>query len=428
MRPRPPTQRQIVLALLYLQALCSLVGLVYYAQARGIGFETWFILVVTVLLLGSLLLYLRGYDWARYLSVVGVAVAIAFFLPLPDGSQELPFSILLAPAYALVMAGPGWIISSAAMVYLGLAMRSGAIGIYHEPIELLIVIVVVGCMALTRRVNDEASAAAAEQARLLEEEHALLAERVAERTHDLQVANEELVRASQLKDAFLANVSHELRTPLNVILGNIGLLQEGVYGPLAERQRRSLDTIAESGQQLLGLINDLLDLAKIEAGRLAFAYTEVPVREICDSCLSLARQQAARKGLHVAFVFDPAVGSIRSDPRRLRQILINLLSNAVKFTPSGRAIGLEVRAAGSRVEFVVWDEGVGIAPEDVERLFQPFTQLDQGLARQYEGTGLGLALVRQLVALHGGQVDVVSAPGAGSRFCVRLPVTPPARS
>jgi len=424
MRPIPPTQRQFLLALLYLQACCSTVGLIFYALTKGAAYETWFVLASTALLVSSLLLYMRGYSWARHLSVAGVTVVVAFFLPEQLNGGEFPLSLFVPPVYALVLAGPGWIIGSAAVVYLIFAVRSELAVVFAEPIDNVLMVLVVGGMAVARRMTDMSVAAAEEQARLLAEERTRLAERVAERTGALQTANDELVRASQLKDAFLANVSHELRTPLNVILGNIGLLEEGVYGPLGDRQRQSLDTIAESGQQLLNLINDLLDLAQIEAGQLAFAYADVLLRDVCDNCLSLIRQQAEHKGLRVVFVFDPEVSTIRSDPRRLRQILLGLLSNAVKFTPAGRAIGLEVRRAGSDVAFVVWDEGVGIAAENLGRLFQPFLQLDQGLARQYEGTGLGLALVRQLVALHGGQVDVVSAPGEGSRFTVRLPREP----
>jgi PAS domain S-box-containing protein len=257
----------------------------------------------------------------------------------------------------------------------------------------------------------------------LRRERSSLAERVAERTEALQAANIELARAARLKDEFLAAMSHELRTPLNAILGLSEALQENVYGPLNERQRQSLGTIERSGQHLLDLINDVLDVARIGAGKMELELWLVSVPSVCETCLRLVRRDAARAAVSVSAELDESVKWLIADERRLKQMLINLLGNAIKFTPKGGAIGLIVKGdlAQQRVHFTVWDTGIGIAAEDVPRLFQPFVQLDSSLSRQYQGSGLGLALVHQMAELHGGSVSVESQVGEGSRFTVSLP-------
>ncbi len=261
----------------------------------------------------------------------------------------------------------------------------------------------------------------AEQA--LEAERKLLAQRVAARTADLQTANLELARAARLKDEFLASMSHELRTPLNAVLGMSEALQEGVFGEVNENQRQSLKSIEESGRHLLELINDILDLSKIEAGKLELELRPVALKSVCESSLRLVRQDAMKKRIRVHSRIDEEIELFVADERRLKQILVNLLSNAVKFTPKGGEIGLDV--AGDKenhvVQFVVWDTGIGISEEGMKRLFQPFVQLDSRLSREYAGTGLGLSLVQRLAAMHGGEVSVVSEVGQGSRFTVRLP-------
>jgi PAS domain S-box-containing protein len=260
----------------------------------------------------------------------------------------------------------------------------------------------------------------------LVEERAQLARRVAKRTADLSAANAELARAARLKDEFLASMSHELRTPLNAILGLSEALQEQVYGPLSERQVKTLLSIEESGRHLLELINDILDLAKIGAGKLELTIEPVALEPLCQACLRLVRQAAQKKQLKLAAAIDPAVVQLNGDARRLKQVLINLLSNAVKFTPEGGSIGLEVIGDRARqvAQLSVWDTGIGIPAEQIEQLFQPFVQLDSRLARQYEGTGLGLALVYRMVEMHGGSIEVQSMVGAGSRFTVSLPWLP----
>jgi PAS domain S-box-containing protein len=261
----------------------------------------------------------------------------------------------------------------------------------------------------------------AEQA--LIEERALLARRVDERTADLSAANAELARTARLKDEFLASMSHELRTPLNAVLGLSEALQEEVYGPINDRQRRSLHSIEESGRHLLELINDILDLAKIGAGKLELMLEPASIATICETSLRLIKQIAHKKRLSVDLTIDSAVTLLHVDARRVKQILVNLLSNAVKFTPEGGSIGLEMAgdAARQAVDLTIWDTGIGIAQEQMPRLFQPFVQLDSRLARQYEGTGLGLALVYRMVELHGGSIAIRSEVGRGSRFTVSLP-------
>lgn len=260
----------------------------------------------------------------------------------------------------------------------------------------------------------------------LEEERQLLAMRVEERTADLRRANIELARAARLKDEFLANMSHELRTPLNGILGLSESLQEEVYGPLIADQNQALQIIIESGRHLLALINDILDLSKIEAGMLTIERHQIEIPRVCEMSLRMIRQSAVQKKIHVETSIDPAATIMYADERRLKQILVNLLGNAVKFTPEDRSIGLHVttNAEDDTIQFRIWDTGIGIAKEDLGRLFQPFTQLDSKLSRQYEGTGLGLVLVARMVDLHGGSIQVTSEPGKGSQFTITLPWHP----
>jgi PAS domain S-box-containing protein len=257
----------------------------------------------------------------------------------------------------------------------------------------------------------------------LEAERASLVSRVEARTAELRAANAELERAARLKDEFLATMSHELRTPLNAVLGLSESLLEGVYGPHNEKQVRALRTISESGRHLLDLINDVLDVAKIEAGTIELQLGMASIPSICRSCVALVKAAADKKQLEVTFSLTGAASYIEADGRRLKQILVNLLSNAVKFTPEGGRIGLRVHddPAHDMTRFIVWDTGIGIAPEDVKRLFQPFVQVDSSLSRKYNGTGLGLALVRRLTEMHGGHVSVKSQVGVGSRFTVSLP-------
>ena len=257
----------------------------------------------------------------------------------------------------------------------------------------------------------------------LQTERELLKQRIEQRTQELRYANENLSRAARMKDEFLAAMSHELRTPLNSILGLAEVLQEQIYGSLNDQQLRYMKIIEDSGQHLLALINDILDVSKFEAGEMTLNNDMVNVVALSQSSLKFIENIAAKKNIHIKTQFDPQVETMSADPRRLKQILVNLLSNAVKFTPEGGTIGLEVEGnvKNATVDFTVWDTGIGIAQKDLKQLFKPFIQLDSSLSRSYEGTGLGLALVYRLVQLHGGSVNVTSEINQGSRFTITMP-------
>jgi PAS domain S-box-containing protein len=260
----------------------------------------------------------------------------------------------------------------------------------------------------------------------LEQERSSLAQRVEERTAELMSANMELARAVRLKDEFLANMSHELRTPLNAILGMSEVLQEGSYGSINQQQAKSLRIIKESGKHLLSLVNDILDLAKMDAGKVKLEILPVSAEGIANTCLHIVKELALKKRLKLSTTFDIAVTIIQADERYLKQMLINLLSNAIKFTPEKGMVNLEIRGNAKQgiVEFIVSDTGIGIHEKDMEYLFKPFVQLDGGLNRRYEGTGLGLSLVSRLAEMHGGGVSVESEVGKGSRFSILLPWQP----
>jgi PAS domain S-box-containing protein len=240
---------------------------------------------------------------------------------------------------------------------------------------------------------------------------------------ELNAANAKLAKALRAKDEFLANMSHELRTPLNAILGKSEILQEGIHGQLTEKQASSLQVIEQSGRHLLELINDILDMAKIEAEKVTLDIQTVPLDTLCESSLQFVRQMAHKKQIKLQASIDHSLTSCQGDERRLKQILINLLSNAVKFTPAEGEVGLNILndAAREAVQFQVWDTGIGIAAEDMDKLFKPFVQLDSSLARSHDGTGLGLSLVHRLTELHGGTISVESQVGVGSCFTVTLP-------
>jgi len=241
-------------------------------------------------------------------------------------------------------------------------------------------------------------------------------------THRKQV-EAKLARLARLKDEFLANMSHELRTPLNAILGIAEAFQEEIYGPLTAKQRRFLTTLEESGQHLLALINDILDFSRIEANKLNLNLHSVAIEAVCQASLRMIQGPAYKKRLQISSTLDTTFEFIQADERRLKQILVKLLDNAVKFTPERGHIELEVtgNVEHNSVEFHVRDNGIGITPDDMEHLFDAFVQLDGGLNRAHEGTGLGLSLVYRLTQLHGGSMNVSSQVGQGSCFTVTLP-------
>ena len=282
-------------------------------------------------------------------------------------------------------------------------------------------------------------AIAIQQASLYEQVQADLSIRKQTEIQLLKV-NDELLRATKLKDEFLANMSHELRTPLNSILGLSNVLGEQVLGSLNERQIKAIGTVESSGEHLLSLINDILDLSKISSGMMELDVESVLVKNLCDSSLVFVKQQAFQKQVQIASNIPKNINKINVEERRIRQVLINLLTNAVKFTPSEGQVNLLVAVGrgdtwqgeatipqriklmnSPMIVFQVVDTGIGIAANDLQRLFQPFVQVSSSLNRQYEGTGLGLALVKQIVELHGGQVMAESEVGKGSCFSVALP-------
>jgi PAS domain S-box-containing protein len=259
-----------------------------------------------------------------------------------------------------------------------------------------------------------------------------LERRVEARTAELHQANVALTVALRVKDEFLATMSHELRTPLSAMMGLAEALQMNIYGPLTPKQASSLQTLHSSGQRLLNLITDVLDYAQAEAGPAPGNADLVGVADLCQTCVSAVWPAAQKKGLRFTVEYHLEDEVIHADSGRLRRMLTHLLDNAVKFTPEGGEAGLTVSQTGGgeartpEIHFMVWDKGIGISPADQPRLFQPFAQLDSRLARQYEGAGLGLALVRRLAEMQGGRVTVESTgvPGEGSRFTLCLPLTP----
>jgi PAS domain S-box-containing protein len=237
---------------------------------------------------------------------------------------------------------------------------------------------------------------------------------------ELQVAKERAEDADRLKSAFLSTMSHELRTPLNSIIGFTGILLQELAGPLNGEQRKQLAMVQTSARHLLDLINDVLDISKIEAGELQVTIQSFDLRDLVLEVSASARPLAEKRGLQLHASVAPDVGAVSSDRRRVGQILMNLLSNAVKFTPSGE-IRVDCRLDGAWAVLSVTDTGIGIKREDLDRLFVPFRQIDSGLTRNYEGTGLGLSISKRLVTMLGGDIAVESEPGRGSTFRFRIP-------
>ncbi len=261
-----------------------------------------------------------------------------------------------------------------------------------------------------------------------------LEHKVEMRTHELTRSNEkleqindQLERANLHKSQFLANMSHELRTPLNAIIGFSEILQDQVFGDLNEKQLRYVNNILTSGRHLLSLVNDVLDLAKVEAGRMELHHEEFSARLLISEVITQLSTMASKKEINVTSEIDAEVNQISADRGRLRQILYNLVSNALKFTPQGGSVQIngkldESEAGQKKALFSVVDSGIGIASEHLETIFESFRQVDNSYSRQYQGTGLGLALTRRLVEMHGGEISVKSEPGIGSVFSFTLPM------
>jgi signal transduction histidine kinase len=239
---------------------------------------------------------------------------------------------------------------------------------------------------------------------------------------EIEVKGRQLATASQHKSEFLANMSHELRTPLNAIIGFSEVLSEQMFGEINAKQAEYLSDILESGRHLLALINDILDLSKIEAGRMELEPTDFDLRAAIENSLVLVRERAHRRGITVGSTVDARLGMIRADERKVKQVLLNLLSNALKFTREAGRIDVQAVVRDGVAEISVTDTGVGIAPEDQEAVFEEFRQVGT-TAKKVEGTGLGLSISRKFIELHGGRIRVKSQLGIGSTFAFTLPLT-----
>ena len=269
----------------------------------------------------------------------------------------------------------------------------------------------------------EAGLFSPERVRLLEAfaTQSVLAIQNARLFREIADKNRQLEIASQHKSEFLANMSHELRTPLNAVLGFSEVLLDRMFGEVNDKQEEYLQDIRESGSHLLSLINDILDLSKVEAGRLELELTDFDLPAAIEQALMLVRERAARRGITIDQAIDERLGDIRADERKVKQVLLNLFSNAIKFTPDGGRIEVRGAPVDRVVEVSVSDTGIGIAPEDQEAVFEEFRQVGT-VSRKIEGTGLGLALARRFIALHGGRIWVNSALGVGSTFTFTLPL------
>jgi len=278
----------------------------------------------------------------------------------------------------------------------------------------------IGCLVVSRNRPGDFPDEAVELLRTFATQSALAIQN-ARLFKEIEDKSRQLEAASRHKSEFLANMSHELRTPLNAIIGFSEVLGERMFGALNEKQEEYLKDIHASGQHLLSLINDILDLSKIEAGRMEMELTDFDLPATLDNALTLVRERAGRRGIALVLTVDERLAQVRADERKVRQVVLNLLSNAIKFTPEGGGIDVRAVPVDGMVEISVRDTGVGIAPEDQEAIFEEFRQVGTA-AKKVEGTGLGLALSRKFVDLHGGRIWVTSQVGTGSAFTFTIPM------
>jgi signal transduction histidine kinase len=345
----------------------------------------------------------------------------------------------LSEAFAPIQAAL-WRTAALLVVFLLVAIATSVLLARNlaRPIEAIQVAAAkIGSGSLDQRISvssrDELGALADEFNRMaarLQASYAGLEQQVQERTRELANALEELddksrelEAASDHKSEFLANMSHELRTPLNAISGFSQVLRKGLFGEINDKQAEYLDDILASARHLLSLIDDVLDLAKVEAGQIELKVAPFSLPATLERGLVIVRERATREGVRVSLSSDPSVDTVIGDERRIRQVVFNLLSNAVKFAPAGGAIDVTAARVDGEVRVSISDDGPGIAPEDQMRIFEEFQQAAAG-KQQREGTGLGLALSKRLIELHGGHIWVDSAVGRGSTFVFTLPVRP----
>ena len=238
----------------------------------------------------------------------------------------------------------------------------------------------------------------------------------------LNLKTKELEMASKTKSEFLATMSHELRTPLNSIIGFSEILHDETFGPLNEKQLRYSHNILTSGKHLLNLINDILDLSKIEAGKMELIYEDFLMLDAINEVKTLVASIASKNNIILNIVVDEKLSIVKADIRKFKQILFNLISNAIKFSPQGGTVTIDAKRVDDHVRIAIIDTGIGISDEDQKKLFKSFVQIDSSTSRQFAGTGLGLALVKQFVEMHGGKIRIESEPGKGSTFIFTMPI------
>jgi signal transduction histidine kinase len=337
-------------------------------------------------------------------------------MPLVEALEPIYVSLVRTALLLLL----GLVLSVVASVFLARRMVSPIRALQQGAAE-------IGAGKLDQRIEvhtgDELEALSEQfnkMAAELKASYAGLERKIEERTRELEIANKH-------KSEFLANMSHELRTPLNAIIGFSEVLGERMFGELNDKQADYVKDIHESGKHLLSLINDILDLSKIEAGRMELDLSEFHLPSALENAITLVRERALTHGIVLKLRLDPRLDKVRADERKFKQIVLNLLSNAVKFTPDGGRVEVDARINGGTAEVAVKDTGVGIAPEDQDTVFEEFRQVGRDYTTKHEGTGLGLALTRRFVELHGGNIRLESALGKGSTFTFTLPLIAVAR-
>lgn len=353
-------------------------------------------------------------------------------LLIPDTAQDQRWQIIPETEYIRCWLGVPLIVKE---WVIGLLNLNGAVpGAYDErDVQLALSFANQAAVAVVNtQLYNQARREIAERKEVeaaLQTERARLAQRVEQRTAELSSANAQLARAVRARDEFLASMTHELRTPLNAVLGLSEILQSQSFGPLNQKQRELLETITQRGYHLLDLINDVLDVARIEAGQFELNLLPTSPADVCRRCIKQMDSLATRKKIEVETDIPPDPGKIWVDEARLQQILLNLLHNAIKFTGAHGKISLQVTHDFRRQisRFIITDTGIGLSEEGLKHLYsgsngpRPFVQIDSGLSRQYEGTGLGLTLVYRLTELHGGSLAIESEPGEGTQMTITLP-------
>jgi len=405
--------------------------------AGAVGISLGMVAVVASLANLALGIEIPGYEVGQVALIAGGgAVLASLIFPL---ATRLPLwfvhvgALLVNVALFLAAYSAGEVFVFALLSYIGVGT---VLAMMFRIVPLLVHLVVIGAaIALVMQRNSQLGGAnlagwivlmgvliiSAGAAAWLVERVRVLARLEHEARQDAERARVELEVVSGHKSAFLANMSHELRTPLNAIIGFSDVLEEGMAGDLSQRQREYVADIRTSGRHLLALINDVLDIAKVEAGRYELERSRFALGEVLSSWIRVVTDRAESAGVELVLSVAPDIGWIDADERKIRQVVFNLLSNAVKFTPRGGRIELSARSSGDEIEVTVSDTGAGISPGDQVRIFEEFARAKTPTVGEQEGTGLGLPLAKRFVELHGGSIWVQSALGKGSTFGFRIP-------